>query len=116
MLWKKGNLRFYEGVYSKEDIVLHKIKFQVAIWVSNLPNFKGISIDSMVCNWKQAAFPILSRAPVLSIGSPYLFIFLNSISMGALWAIWAFQLSVVSSDITCLRASIPSQPILVSVL
>lgn len=40
---------------TSEDVILHKIKFQVTSWVSLRPVFKGISLDSLMSNWKEVA-------------------------------------------------------------
>lgn len=65
LIWKERNTSYFEWVSSKEDFQLHKVKVQVASWVSFLPEFKGMAIYCMMYGSKEVAFSVLCRSPIL---------------------------------------------------
>lgn len=67
LIWKERNTSYFEWVSSKEDFQLHKVKVQVASWVSFLPEFKGITLYCMMYGQKEVAFSVLCRSPILPI-------------------------------------------------
>ena len=49
-IWKERNLRCFEGKSSAVDKLPDKVKHLVATWVSPLPTFKGISVNTIMHN------------------------------------------------------------------
>lgn len=52
---RKKNRRCFEGKVMTVTSMLDIIKFLVTSWSSIHPLFKGTSIDSIICNWKEVA-------------------------------------------------------------
>eukprot|EP00268_Persea_americana_P010714 TRINITY_DN14373_c0_g2_i1.p1 TRINITY_DN14373_c0_g2~~TRINITY_DN14373_c0_g2_i1.p1 ORF type:complete len:101 (-),score=11.23 TRINITY_DN14373_c0_g2_i1:204-506(-) len=55
-IWKERYLRCFEGRSSDVSILVERVKHSVATWVSFSPLFKGISINSIIHNWKEVVF------------------------------------------------------------
>lgn len=54
-IWKERNRRCFEGKVANVNMVVEAVKRSVALWVSLLPQFKGISMPSIFQNWKETA-------------------------------------------------------------
>lgn len=54
-IWKERNRRCFEGKVANVNMVAEAVKRSVALWVSLLPQFKGISMPSIFQNWKETA-------------------------------------------------------------
>lgn len=49
----------FEGKSSPLDVIVDRIRFLVASWVSSLlPDFMGLALDQIVINWKEMALPL----------------------------------------------------------
>lgn len=55
-IWKESNARCFEGKSSDDLVLREKVKLLVAHWVTPLPYFNGILVNSIVNNWKEVAF------------------------------------------------------------
>ena len=49
---KERNQRSFEGKSFSTPAVFNRLKFHVALWVSVLPEFWGMSIVVILCNWR----------------------------------------------------------------
>lgn len=47
-IWKERNMRCFEGKAANVKMVVEAIKRLAALWVSPLPHFKGISVNSII--------------------------------------------------------------------
>lgn len=54
-LWKEKRRRCFEGKSSSSDVIAAKARISVAVWASILPNFWGVSIESISRNWRDVA-------------------------------------------------------------
>lgn len=54
-LWKERISRCFEGVSSHVDVVVERVRFSVAPWISIKPSFNGLSLDMTMLNWKEVA-------------------------------------------------------------
>lgn len=41
----------FEGKSFPLDVIVDRIRFLVASWVSSLPDFMGLALDQIVINW-----------------------------------------------------------------
>lgn len=57
-IWKKWNMRSFDGKAFPPIKVLDRSRFSVAGWVSPLPDFWGLALDHIVLNWKEGALSI----------------------------------------------------------
>lgn len=58
-IWKEQNMISFEGKSSPLDVIVDRIRFLVASWVSSLlPDFMGLALDQIVINWKEMALPL----------------------------------------------------------
>lgn len=55
-IWKGRNRRCFEGRSSTTVDVVDKARLNVAVWVSILPTFRGLPIDTILRSWKDVAF------------------------------------------------------------
>ena len=69
-IWKERNFVCYEGGSTDVNILVEKVKYLVALWVSSNPLFKGISVNSIIHNWKEVAFSHPQQTRVTPIWCP----------------------------------------------
>lgn len=54
-IWKERNCRCFEGKKATVEDMLKNLKQTIASWMLVLPQFKGIPLQFIVCNWREEA-------------------------------------------------------------
>ncbi|OVA11126.1 hypothetical protein BVC80_1741g123 [Macleaya cordata] len=55
-IWKERNNRVFEDKSEDVDKLIDQAKVTMALWVENLVQLKGLSIENIVLNWKTVVF------------------------------------------------------------
>lgn len=64
-IWKERNMQCFEGKSSNEVLLVDKVNFLVASWITPLPRFQDIPIAAILRNWKKVGFSSLAKSCIL---------------------------------------------------